>query len=345
VLPARTSSDGAAGALKDLRARLEARGLFRPSRFWTRKLLVWIPVLLLSYLMLLVRPFGLAWCLCALLSSVALLTMGYLGHDAGHLALSKRRWVNDFWGHVGMTFFCGMSFGAWRSRHNAHHVHCQEIDRDPDMHFGVLFSVYPNSANWQTPVGRFFLRVQKWTFWPLACLYWVALRYDGFRDLFQRPKETRVDRVLLPLHWMVLLVLPGLVFGWPAALLAYLTVSCVSSLMTASVFVPNHIGMRRLAPDHGLGHLEQQVTTSRNISNPRWLDFYYGGLNSQIEHHLFPRLPYHRYRDMRPVVRAFCRERGLPYQEVTLYGALASVGRHLGEMTAAYLASRPRQSM
>jgi len=335
------SDTGTTQALKDLRERLDQRGLFASSRFWTHKLLVWVPGFFLSYFGLLALHFGVVWLLLAVIASVGLLTMGYVGHDAGHYALSKRRWVNDVWGQFAMTFLCGMSFGFWRSRHNAHHVDCQEVGGDPDMHFGVLFSVYPGSANWHTPLGRLFLRVQKWAFWPLSLFYWVALRYDGFRDLFQRPKETKIDRFLMPLHWIVLLVVPGFVFGWTAALLAYVTVSCISSLMTASVFIPNHIGMRRLAPDHRLDYLEQQITTSRNISNPRLLDFYYGGLNSQIEHHLFPRVAHNRYREMRATVRAFCQERGIAYEEVTLYRALASFGKHLGDMTAAYQASRP----
>jgi fatty acid desaturase len=211
------------------------------------------------------------------------------------------------------------------------------------MHFGVLFSVYPRSANWHTPLGRFFLRIQKWSFWPLSSFYWVALRYDGLRDLFQQPERTRVDRFVMPLHWIVLLVIPGLVFGWPAALLAYVTVSCLSSLMTASVFIPNHIGMRRLGEGEKLSYLEQQVTTSRNIANPRLLDFYYGGLNSQIEHHLFPRVAHNRYRAMRPFVRAFCEARGISYHESSLYRALAAVGGHLGDMTAAHGAATGTQ--
>ena len=328
--------------LKDLYAALKARGLFEPSHFWRWKLLFWVPTFFLSYFALLVVPFGAVWLAVAVLCSVALLTMGFIGHDAGHHALSRKRWVNDLWGQFGMTFLCGMSFGFWRSRHNRHHAHCQEVGGDPDMHFGVLFSVYPDSASWQTPVGRFFLRIQKWAFWPLSAFYWVALRYDAIRDLFQRPDETKIDRFLMPLHWLLLLVVPGLVFGWPTAILAYVTMSCISSVMTASVFIPNHIGMRRVdpgAPGDRLSYLEQQVTTSRNISNPPWLDFYYGGLNSQIEHHLFPRVSHHRYRAMRPVVRAFCEERGIAYHEASLYRALASVGHHLGDMTAAYRAS------
>lgn len=326
--------------LRDLHAQLEAHGLFERSHFWTWKLLFWLPAFFLSYLALLAMPVGPIWLIAVPVASVALLTMGYVGHDAGHYAFSKVRWVNDFWGQFGMTLLCGMSFGFWRSRHNRHHFHCQEIGGDPDMHFGVLFSVYPESASWHTPLGRFFLKIQKWSFWPLAAFYWVTLRYDAIRDLFQRPAETKIDRFLLPLHWLVLLVIPGLVFGWSTALLAYLSVSCLSSLMTVSVFIPNHMGMRRLAEGDKLSYLEQQITTSRNISNPRLLDFYYGGLNSQIEHHLFPRVPHDRYREMRPIVRSFCRDRGIAYQEVTLYRALACVGNHLGDMTAAHAASR-----
>ncbi len=322
--------------LRELHRDLEQRGLLAPSRFWTGKLLFWIPVFLLSYFAMMVLPWGPARLLLAPLSAMALLTMGFAGHDAGHNALARTRWVNDLWGQVAMTLLCGMSFGSWRARHNLHHAKCQDVDSDPDMHFGVLFSVYPNSANWQTPLGRFFLRIQKWAFWPLSSLYWITLGYDGIRDLFQRPQDTKIDRFLIPLHWLLLLVVPGLLFGWSSAVPAFLCMSCLSSLMTASVFIPNHIGMRRLAGGHELSYLEQQVTTSRNIDNPRILDFYYGGLNSQIEHHLFPRVPHHRYRAMRPVVRAFCKKHGLEYQQTSLYRALASVGGHLGRMTAAY---------
>ena len=335
-----------AACLRELHAELARHGLFETSHFWRWKLLIWLPTLLLTYVGMVALPFGPLWLLLAPIAAVAQLTMGFVGHDAGHYALSRLRWVNDVWGQIGMTLLCGMSFGFWRSRHNRHHAHCQEVtgdqevSGDPDMHFGFLFSVYPNSASWQTPLGRMFLRVQKWAFWPLAAFYWVTLRYDAIRDLFQRPRETKVDRFLLPLHWVLLLVVPALIWSWPAAILAYVTVSCLSSLMTAAVFIPNHIGMRRLELGEKLSYLEQQVTTSRNISNPPLLDFYFGGLNSQIEHHLFPRVPHHRYRAMRPIVRAFCRERGLAYEEASFYRALASVGNHLGAMTAAHAASR-----
>ena len=175
------------------------------------------------------------------------------------------------------------------------------------MHFGVLFSVYPELGE-LADAGRPVLPAHP-EVGVLAAGVVLLGRAPLRRDprSVPAPRETRVDRFLLPLHFIVLLVVPGLVWSWPAAILAYVTMSCLSSLMTASVFIPNHMGMRRLDQGEELSYLEQQVTTSRNIANPPLLDFYFGGLNSQIEHHLFPRVPHHRYRAMRPIVRAFCR--------------------------------------
>src|SRR2546429_9753049 len=98
-------------SLKELHAELQAHGLFQPCRFWVRKLLVWIPTFFLSYAALMVLPFGPLWLAVAPVCAVAWLTMGFVGHDAGHYALSRRPWVNDLWGQIGMTFICGMSFG------------------------------------------------------------------------------------------------------------------------------------------------------------------------------------------------------------------------------------------
>ena len=326
--------------LKRLRADLDARGMFSANWFWTRKLAFWVPMLVASFFFAwTTHSLGLR-VLASVVAAFAMLQMGYVGHDAGHMALSPRRWVNDFWGNVGMSLICGMSFGFWRQRHNAHHARCQEQERDPDMQFGVLFSVYPNSPSWHSPLGRFFLRIQAWSFWPLTSLYWVTLRYDALRDLFQQPETTKIDRFLLPLHFILLLGLPIYFFGAIPVITTYVIASCVSSVMTAAVFVPNHIGMRSLTPAEHITWLEQQVETSRDIANPPALDFLFGGLNAQIEHHLFPKVSHGNLRAMRAPVRNFCRENNISYHEEGIFSALGSVRRHLAAMTAAYQATR-----
>ena len=145
----------------------------------------------------------------------------------------------------------------------------------------------------------------------------------------------------MPLHWIVLLIVPGLVFGWPAALLAYVTVSCLSSLMTASVFIPNHIGMRRLdagargqlprAAGHHQPKHRQPAAARLLLRRPQLPD----------RAPPLPRgSPTTAIATMRPIVRALLRRARDRLRQDTLYRALASVGNHLGDMTAAYLRER-----
>ena len=134
---------------------------------------------------------GSCGCCWLQLASVGMLTMGYVGHDAGHFALSRTRWVNNFWGHFGMTFLCGMSFGFWRSRHNPTTCIARRSAAIPTCTSACCSRSTPARPTGTRRSGRFFLRIQKWAFWPLSAFYWVSLRYDGMRDLFQQPDKTQ----------------------------------------------------------------------------------------------------------------------------------------------------------
>ncbi len=320
-----------------LKEDLRAQGFFAPTDwFWTRKLALWVPLFFGSYAAAVALPFGPLQVLAVLVAGMGILQFGFVGHDAGHLALSDRRWRNDFWGQIGISVICGLSFQHWRFRHNVHHARCQEATRDPDMQFNLLLSVYPDSAAWQTRLGNFFLRIQKWSFWPFTPWYWATLRYDAIRALFVYPQRTNVDRFFVPLHFLLLLAVPIWLFGWKAALCAYILSSCIGSVLSAAVFVPNHIGMRIVGEGEQLSFLFQQVETSRNVQNPPALDFLFGGLNYQIEHHLFPRVQHDRLRGMGPTVRAFCQKHGISYHQEGMFSALGAVHRHLGAMTEAW---------
>ena len=256
-------------ALRDLRARLDQRGLLEPSRFWTRKLLFWVPAFFLSYLGLLALPFGLA---------LAAAGAGRLGRspDDG-LRRPRRRALRALQGPLGEQLLGPVrddvpvrdelrllalapqrrttsTARRWAATPTCTSACCSPST--PSRRTGTRRSGVSSCGSRSGPSGRS----------PRST--GSRLRYDGIRDLFQRPEETKIDRFLMPLHWIVLLIVPGLVFGWPAALLAYLTVSCLSSLMTASVFIPNHIGMRRLGTGQKVSYLEQQVTTSREHRQP-----------------------------------------------------------------------------
>ena len=94
-------------------------------------------------------------------------------------------------------------------------------------------------------------------------------------------------------------------------------------------FLTNHVGMPTPEDDADLGFLRRQVLTSRNLSGPRLTGFLFGGLDSQIEHHLFPTMPRANLRRARPVVREYCAEQRIPYREQSPWSAYREVQRHL----------------
>jgi len=100
-------------------------------------------------------------------------------------------------------------------------------------------------------------------------------------------------------------------------------------------FAPNHKGMEMPAPDgERWGHLRRQVLTSRNVRGDALTDWFLGGLNYQIEHHLFPSMPRPHLRLAQPTVRAYCREMGIPYTETGLVDSYRQALRHMHEVGA-----------
>jgi fatty acid desaturase len=101
---------------------------------------------------------------------------------------------------------------------------------------------------------------------------------------------------------------------WQA--IAFITVHQVTfGMYMGLVFAPNHKGMPTVGDEDGLDFLRKQVLTSRDITGSAVTDFVYGGLNYQIEHHLFPSMPRNRLGEAQVIVRRFCEERSIPYRE------------------------------
>jgi fatty acid desaturase len=121
----------------------------------------------------------------------------------------------------------------------------------------------------------------------------------------------------------LLVLAAGPVIGLTALALQVL----LFGFLLGGAFAPNHIGMPQIGHTQKVDYLRRQVLTSRNITGGPAVDFVMGGLNHQIEHHLFPSLPSANLRKARAIIRDYCLEMGLPYTERTLPAALADVVR------------------
>ncbi len=138
----------------------------------------------------------------------------------------------------------------------------------------------------------------------------------------------------LALYWSLFALFLTQLGGWPQAITFFMVSQMSFSLYNVSVFAPNHKGMAMLSDDEPLDFLRTQVLTARNVRGSRFVDFWYGGLNYQVEHHLFPTMPRNQLSKAQPIVEQFCRERGVPYHETSLGRSYVEIFQHLNSTAA-----------
>jgi len=255
---------------------------------------------------------------------------GFIGHDAGHRQISGSKRADDLIGRIHGNLLIGLSYGWWVSKHNRHHAHPNQIGRDPDI-AGRALAFTAGQSRDRSRVGAWLARCQSWLFFPMLLLEGINLHAAGVRALLGRrgTKVKAADACLLATHIGGYLTAVFLVLS-PGQAIVFLAVQQgVFGIYMGSSFAPNHKGMPVLGEDEKLDFLRRQVLTSRNICGGWLTDLVLGGLNYQIEHHLFPSMPRPSLRRAQAPVRAFCASRGIPYCETRLLASYAQVLRHL----------------
>jgi fatty acid desaturase len=116
----------------------------------------------------------------------------------------------------------------------------------------------------------------------------------------------------------------------------------LSGLYLGSIFAPNHKGMTIIDKESDLGFLYRQVVTARNVKGRPVTDFWYGGLNYQIEHHLFPSMPRNRLREAQCLIKAFCQEHAIPYYETSMLRSYQEILQYLHHVSSPLRAARPQ---
>ena len=267
--------------------------------------------------------------LAAVALAFVLTQLGFIGHDAGHRQICAHRRGNDLIGLVVANLFVGFSFGWWIKKHNRHHAHTQQLDKDPDLVPGAL--VYtPGQARGRGWIGREFARSQVLMLIPLLFLEALNLHVASVISLTRRrDRGALIESVLLALHVLLFFVAPFLLLSPLRALGFILVTQALFGFYLGVSFITNHVGMPTLVGTNELGFLRRQVLTSRNLTGPSFSGFLFGGLDTQIEHHLFPSMPRANLRRARQLVRPFCDERRIHYAEQSPWIAWREVLGHL----------------
>ncbi|WP_309230654.1 acyl-CoA desaturase [Nocardia sp. SYP-A9097] len=260
--------------------------------------------------------------------------LAFLGHDAGHRQIFGKRNANYVYGLIAGNLATGLSIGWWTSNHNRHHAHPNTEGADPDVS-GVLAH---SGERAMTGKGfrRFIFRYQAWLFFPMLLLEAGSLHFSSVRAVVKWPLRHRFwEGALLAAHAAGYLATVFLVLSPVKALVFIAVQQGLFGLYMGCTFAPNHKGMEVFPEGDNTDFLRRQVLSSRNVRGSWLTDTALGGLNYQIEHHLFPSMPRPNLRLAQPIVMEFCAERGVPYAETTLLTSytqalthLNAVGRH-----------------
>ena len=246
-------------------------------------------------------------------------------HDGGHKSYSKNQYINRFMAYS--SDLIGASSYAWNIKHNQmHHTYCNINHYDNDLNVGMLARFSPEQDR------LWFHRFQHIYMWFLYCF--IKLKWSYFDDYetfirgkmgkkpIRRPRGSK-------LFWFIFgraffytwaLILPLLYHPPMVVLTIYLCASAISGLLLAMIFSLAHMSEEAAFPipdstmnieDEWMAH---QVRTTVNFApKNRLLSWYVGGLNFQIEHHLFPKISHIHYPGLSGIVESVCKEFGISY--------------------------------
>ena len=257
----------------------------------------------------------------------------FLGHDLGHKQVFRSSRNNDLLG-LFVSFLVGINRTWWVEKHNEHHSNPNDLDMDPDINLPfIAFS--EDQALGMKGVFRLIARRQAFLFYPLVCFEGFVLKVSGVQYVFGNRLRFPIAEPLLMAGHLVIYV--GLVFLslplWQGFLFILVN-QLLLGLYIGSTFAPNHKGMLVLDGQSPLDYLRRQVLTSRNVKSSRLNDYLYGGLNYQIEHHLFPNMPRNRLKDAQKIVMPFCQEHAIPYYETGIVRSHREILQYLHHVSA-----------
>lgn len=330
--------DRAVSDFTELTRRVQAAGLMRrrPGHYTARISAAFVAMGALVAGIVLV---GDSWWQVAVAAAAAVIftQVAFLGHDAAHRQIFSNGRANTWTSLVLANLFVGLSYGWWQHKHTRHHANPNKIGSDPDIELPVI-AFTPEQADKRRASRsgplRWLIAHQGVLFFPILLLEGLSLHASSVRRVFAREqlRHRPIEIAFLTVRIVGFVVLVFLVLS-PGIAFAFLGVQLgLFGVYMGMAFAPNHKGMPLVPADVKVDFLHRQVLMSRNIRGSRMLDTVMGGLNYQIEHHLFPSMPRPHLRQASGMIRAFCVEHHVPYTETGLWQSYGIVVRYINRV-------------
>lgn len=347
-------------AYRKLRVKVKALGLYDASALY--------------YAWKVLSTFGLALfsaAICVLFDSLAMYMVagavmglfyqqsGWLAHDFLHHQVCSNHYWNNVIGALVGNVWQGFSVQWWKNKHNTHHavpnLHGRQgegFSGDPDIDTMPLLAWSKEMAAkaLDSSIGPFMIKHQALFYFPLllfARLSWLLQSYMYVFNSFAFYQYDRVEFPLLEkggllLHYAWQIALPyyaGMSFFEGIAFFLMGQATC--GLLLALVFSIGHNGMSVYERESKPDFWKLQVTTTRNVKSSLWMDWFTGGLNYQIDHHLFPMIPRHNLHKINVLIKSLCKEFDIPFHETGFWEGIYEVVDHLGAISKEFVTEFP----
>ena len=327
-----------------LKRTLESMGLFVPQtkRFIATTVVV-VSVALAGFIA--APQISNVWLLLAVAfgEGICSTQIALLSHDLGHRQVFDDRKRTSYILHlVYGNFFLAFSNSWWVDKHDRHHANPNHLEKDPDVQIAFIAFRAEQAigrSKWLRPL----MKTQALVFPLVLCLQAVNARWSSITYLFKdRPKDKWLQLSIILVHVIIYAVFLVHFLGGQNALFFALVHQGIFGLYNSAVFAPNHKLAEFLKAGHAYGVIRKQVLTSTNVTGGSVIDAGMGGLNYQIEHHLFPKLPRWNLAKAHAVIEPALRQYGIEYQQDNIFrswlgieGKLFRESRRIGKDKAA----------
>jgi len=237
----------------------------------------------------------------------------FVSHDILHTQYFKDKSLSKKLSYPFSAVILSNSSSWWDYKHNVnHHTYCNIIEKDEDIR--ALDGAFTHNAKGNSP----FLKKHKHTvFWGAMFFMFPAFIIQSYNFVIKRKLWGELSLMLLhwPLIWGILIYQIGGLNTFYVAL----TLNFIVSPWLAFGFITNHLGCETFNEEEAkeFSWLELQMRGSRSLKGGFLVHWFYGGLNTQIEHHLFPKAPRFHLLKVQKMTKDFAKKYDIPYFETT----------------------------
>ena len=304
-------------AHRELKKKLENQNLFEASTFYyiykfmTNVALMAMGIAACSYGDSIFRVIiggiliGLFWQQC-----------GWLSHDFLHHQVFKNRSYNNAVGYITGNVFQGFSVSWWKAKHNLHHACPNVAGFDPDIDTLPFLAWSEKLIEGELEgLPQFLVKYQYIFYFPLLSAARISWLIQSFLfGLYKSaPAKRNTEVITLLLHYTWYFSVIYFTLTWKEAILFVILSQATTGLFLASAFSLGHNGMSIITKNtfNETDFNKLQILTGRDVSGPSFVHWFMGGLDLQVEHHLYPKIPRHNLSTVQQYVVKICKDNNI----------------------------------